>query len=157
MPSRHQSPFTFDFSPFGRRPLVPFSPFTSYGGVVEKLLIDKFLSHTESTEFTDFFLCHATLALELTQLTRVEPTETLLSPTLTAPAESNTFTMATVHFVPLRQVGRAKRRGWIKPLTFHLPFVWQVVEKLLIDKFLSHTESTEFTDFFFAMRRLRWN
>ena len=47
-----------------------------------------FLSHTESTEFTDFFLCHATLALELTQLTRVEPTETLLSPTLT-PRQQN--------------------------------------------------------------------
>ena len=74
--------------------------------VVEKLLSDKFLSHTESTEFTDFFLYYATLALELTQLTRVEPTETLQSTTLTAPAESNTFTMATAHFVPLRQGGR---------------------------------------------------
>ena len=41
----------------------------------------------KSTEFTDFFLCYATLALELTQLTRVESTETLLSPTLTAPAD----------------------------------------------------------------------
>ena len=86
------------FSPFGRRPLVHLSVFTSHfvWQVVEKLLIDNFLSHTESTEFTDIFLCYATLALELTQLTRVESTETLLSPTLTPRQQT----------VPLRQVGR---------------------------------------------------
>ena len=42
--------------------------------------------------------------------------------------------------------GARRAEGWIKPLTF--PFVWHVVDKLLIDKFLFHTESTEFTDFF---------
>ena len=88
-------PLTFPFSPFTfvRRSgwivfRFHFSVFRSYGGVVDKLLIDKFLFHTESTELTDFFLCYATLALELTQLTRVEPTETLLSPTLT-PRQQN--------------------------------------------------------------------
>ena len=91
--SHHQSPFTFDFSPLTSAPSgvdlwFRFHLSLRIAGVVDILLIDKFLSHTESTEFTDFFLCHATLALELTQLTRVEPTETLLSPTLT-PRQQN--------------------------------------------------------------------
>ena len=55
--------------------------------MADKLLIDKFYLTQNPRNSQIFFLCHATLALELTQLTRVESTETLLSTTLTAPAK----------------------------------------------------------------------
>ena len=86
--------------------------------VVEKLL-NNFLSHTESTEFTDFsLLCDACAGINAADARGIHRDLTITNAN-TAPAESNTFTMATVHFVPLRQVGRAKRRGWIKKLSVH--------------------------------------
>ena len=101
-----------------RRPSVTFSPFTFPLVWRINCSLISFISHRIHGIHRFFSLpCDACAGINAAYARGIHRDLTIPNAN-TAPAESKTFTMATVHFVPLRQGGRAKRRGWIKPLTF---------------------------------------
>ncbi len=100
-----------------RQPSVTFSPFTFPLVWRINCSLISFISHRIHGIHRFFSLpCDACAGINAAYARGIHRDLTIPNAN-TAPAESKTFTMATVHFVPLRQGGRAKRRGWIKPLT----------------------------------------